>query len=105
MVKTGRPTIFIQANNTAEQVVELIQKAAIRWEDIQPFSRCLLCNERILAVSRQAVLKAVPDYIWNTQTGFSTCPKCGRVYWQGSHTERALKRLAAFFSTPGNSVK
>lgn len=103
MTKTARSTIFIQANDPAEQVVELIQKASIRWEDTQPFSRCLLCNERIISVSRQAVLKAVPDYISNTQAVFSTCPKCGRVYWKGSHTERALKRLATVFSRPDRS--
>lgn len=104
MMKTGRPTIFIQANDPVEQVAELIKKTGIRWEDTRPFTRCLLCNERIVAVSRQAATKAVPDYVWNTQTGFSTCPKCGRVYWKGSHTERALKRLSEAFRTPVSST-
>jgi uncharacterized protein len=89
--RMGLNTIFIRANAPADQVVELIRKAAIRQEDIQAFSRCITCNERIVAVAKHAVRGLMPDYVWNTQANFSTCPKCGRVFWKGSHTERAMK--------------
>ncbi len=94
----GLKTIFIQANDPAEQVFELIYKAGIRSQDLRPFSRCIICNERIETVAKHAVARSVPDYVWNTRTDFSTCPKCGRVYWKGSHTERALQKLSDIFS-------
>jgi hypothetical protein len=93
----GLKTILIQANDPAEQGVELIHKADIRLEDTHPFSRCILCNERTVSVPKKTVQKSVPDYVWNTQTNFSTCLKCGRVYWKGSHTDRALKLIAELF--------
>jgi uncharacterized protein with PIN domain len=97
-VPVGLRTIFIQANHPAEQLVELVRKAAIRREDIRPFSRCILCNEPIVAIARHAVRESIPDFVWNTQANFSSCPKCGRVYWRGSHTERAWKQLMGLFN-------
>jgi hypothetical protein len=97
----GRKTLFIRANDPAEQAVDLIRQAAIRVEDLRPFTRCILCNEKTEAVARSAVPRSVPDYVWNTQTHFSACPKCGRVYWRGSHTERALKKLGDLFTAAG----
>jgi uncharacterized protein with PIN domain len=91
----GLGTIFIQANDPTQQAVELVRKAAIRREDLRPFSRCVRCNAGIEAVARIAVWRSVPDYVWNTRVDFSACPQCGRVYWKGSHTERALKMLEA----------
>lgn len=91
--ETGLETIYIQANDPTEQAIELVRKAGVRSEDLRPFSRCIICNERIAPVERSAIRRSVPDYVWNTQTHFSTCLKCGRVYWKGSHTECALKKL------------
>jgi uncharacterized protein len=99
----GLKTIFIQANDPAEQVLELICKVGIRPEDLRPFSRCLICNEPIETVAKNEVARSVPDYVWNTQTNFSMCPKCGRVYWKGSHTEGALKQLNEIFYAPGSA--
>jgi uncharacterized protein with PIN domain len=96
----GLKTIFIQANDPADQVVELIRILAIQPEEIQPFSRCISCNEPIMAVAKDAVRKSVPEYVWSTQVNFSNCPKCGRVFWKGTHTERGLKRIMEFFNAP-----
>jgi uncharacterized protein with PIN domain len=97
----GRKTLFIRANDPVEQAVDLIRQAAIRAEDLRPFTRCILCNEKTEAVARSAVPRPVPDYVWNSQTHFSACPKCGRVYWRGSHTERALRKLGDIFTAAG----
>jgi hypothetical protein len=96
----GLKTIFIRANDPKEQLVELIRCAAVRPEDIRAFSRCIACNEPIVAAAKPAVRGLTPDYVWNTQAHFSTCPKCGRVYWKGTHTERAMKRLNEIFDKP-----
>ena len=97
-------TIWIQSNHPRDQVVELIRKAAIRPEDLRPFSRCIICNEQIVYVPKDDVQRCVPDYVWDTQTRFHQCPKCGRVYWKGSHTERGLKRIIEIFSKTSKKV-
>lgn len=97
----GRKTLFIRGNDLAEQAVDLIRQAALRTADLHPFSRCIRCNEKTEPVARGAVRRSVPDYVWNTQTHFSTCPKCGRVYWRGSHTARAVQSLGDIFTAAG----
>lgn len=97
-------TIFIQSNHPRDQLVELIRKTAMRLEDLRPFSRCIICNEPIVFVSKDDIQRLVPDYVWDTQTRFRQCPKCGRVYWKGSHTERGLKRIIEIFNEPSLTV-
>jgi uncharacterized protein with PIN domain len=41
------------------------------------------------------VSERLPPYVRATQTRFSECPGCGRVYWPGTHWERMSARLAA----------
>lgn len=58
-----------------------------------PFSRCLICNVIIREVEKSAIQKLVPEYTYKTQDRFAQCPRCGRVYWPGTHVEQALKCL------------
>lgn len=90
-------TILIQANDPADQLMEVIRRTALRREELRPFSRCLPCNEPIAAVAREEVAGAVPDYVVENQESFSRCPKCGRVYWPGSHTTRSLEKIEEMF--------
>lgn len=95
--RRGSKTIFVQANDPADQVVELIRKAGLRPNQLHVFSRCVICNEPIVAVAKHVVRRSVPDYVYNHHEDFSTCPKCGRVFWKGTHTDRALKTMRGFF--------
>jgi uncharacterized protein with PIN domain len=54
-----------------------------------PFSRCVVCNEPLAGISREEVKDLVPEYVYATQETFSTCPSCRRIYWKGTHFERA----------------
>jgi uncharacterized protein with PIN domain len=94
---TASTPVFIQANDPMDQMAEVIHRIALRREDLRPFSRCLQCNEPIMAVAKEEIARAVPDYILETQEHFSRCPKCKRVYWQGSHTTKSLERIELLF--------
>lgn len=90
--------VFIQANDPFEQLAELVSKAALQRQDLRPFSRCLRCNDPIVAVSKDDIEGAVPDHVWQAHDTFSRCPKCLRVYWKGSHTARSLEKIEQLFS-------
>ena len=90
-------TVFIQANDPFEQLVEVISRTALQREDLRPFSRCLRCNEPIVAVHKEDIERAVPDHVWETHDTFSRCPKCLRVYWKGSHTARSIEKIKSIF--------
>jgi uncharacterized protein with PIN domain len=85
--------VFIHAGHQLDQVKELIFTLGIGIDEMQPFSRCSLCNAQLIEIPREAASGAVPDYIFETASDFRKCPECARVYWPGSHREKMIDRL------------
>lgn len=90
-------SVLVVANDPFQQLVAVIRQLGIRPEDVKPFSRCLRCNQPIVSVSKDSVLGVVPDYVWETNSNFSQCPQCRRVYWSGSHISRSLEKINQVF--------
>ncbi|MCX8127059.1 MAG: Mut7-C RNAse domain-containing protein [Dehalococcoidia bacterium] len=59
----------------------------------RPFSICLECNEPLVPREREAVRDLVPVYVFQTQSQYTQCPKCRRVYWRGTHWEAMNRQL------------
>lgn len=57
------------------------------------FSRCLVCNEPCRDIQPEAIEEKVFPYILRTKKQFRQCPKCDRIFWQGSHYHRMLEKL------------
>ncbi|WP_281247897.1 Mut7-C RNAse domain-containing protein [Desulfacinum hydrothermale] len=89
-----RPGVFfITADETPEQVRELVTELGIGPEEVRLFSRCLRCNAPLQTVPKASVAHQVPDYVYETVDLFSRCPACSGIYWRGSHSERMAKQL------------
>ncbi len=89
--------VFIESNDPRDQLKQVIHELGIVFQDTRPFSRCLRCNVEITEIEKDAVFGKVPDYIWETNDIFQTCPACQRIYWPGSHTQQSMKRLDELF--------
>lgn len=63
------------------------------------FSRCRICNEPLQPVEREAVRTRVPARVWTRTRVFTRCPRCDRVYWEGSHTDRMRSAVYGAFGT------
>jgi uncharacterized protein len=85
--------ICIGANDSSEQLPELAARISLGPGDVHFLRRCILCNELLAHLPRNDAVGLVPDYVFETQTDFSRCPNCQKVYWSGSHPNRMLKRL------------
>lgn len=57
------------------------------------FARCLECNTPLVEAGPEAVARRAPPHVRRTRQRFRACPDCGRVYWEGSHTERMRRRV------------
>ena len=55
---------------------------------IRVFSRCPVCNREVEPASAQAIQDRAPPFVRTTQTQFTACPECGRVFWKATHHER-----------------
>ena len=60
-----------------------------------PFSRCAACNGVLERVSPDEAAPYVPPFVAATQTQYTRCPGCRRVYWRGTHWHRVSARLAS----------
>jgi len=61
----------------------------------RPFTRCIECNTPLEPRTPDEVRGRVPPYVYRTQTRYMECPGCRRIYWQGTHWEAMMRRLAA----------
>jgi uncharacterized protein len=62
---------------------------------VQPFARCLRCNEPLEDVQKQTVWDLLPQRIGEQCEEFRLCRTCGRVYWKGSHYDAMVRFLEA----------
>ena len=86
--------IRIAHDGLDDQMAQLVRALGLDL-DRETFTRCLICNEPIVEAAPEAVKDRVPSYVYQTQTRFHRCPACNRIYWQGTHPDRMVKRLAA----------
>ncbi len=85
--------VLIAHNKLDGQMAQLVQTLGLDL-DRETFTRCLICNDSIVDVPRDAIKARVPPYVFQTQTRFHRCPSCRRVYWRGTHLDRMAERLA-----------
>ena len=69
----------------------------------RPFTLCLHCNVPLQPISREEAAHQVPGRVAELHRSFTRCPKCGRIFWPGSHFERMNAALRRYVS-PGPSA-
>lgn len=84
--------VFLAGNRVEEAAQELGQRLRIDWLK-DPFSRCLVCNQKLVPVERDVVVNLVPPEIFRRFDVFWKCLPCNKIYWQGSHAQRMLESL------------
>ena len=89
----GMKILLIKNEKIKKQVEEVLKTLKIRPDPEIMFSRCILCNEELADMAKDKVKDKVPDYVFKTQEDFITCPKCQRIYWQGTHWGNVQKTL------------
>lgn len=82
--------IIIEEDQVEDQIRALIEKLRLNLEPDRIFTICLDCNAELMPVAKEDVRREVPEYVFATQEEFRNCPICGRIYWAGTHKERAL---------------
>jgi uncharacterized protein len=89
--------VFITSNYLEAQLKQAITEIGFSQAETRPFSICIHCNVPIVSVDPDSICGQIPDYIYETHREFHRCPRCNRIFWQGSHTKRALKKMKHIF--------
>ena len=59
----------------------------------EALTRCIECNSELESRIPAVVAERVPPYVRRTQSRYSECPECGRIYWAGTHWQRMREVL------------
>ena len=89
----GVKIVIIEAEKIKEQLKEIFQALKIKPDSDRMFTRCIICNEELVGIEKEKVKDKVPAYVYKTQEEFIACPKCLRIYWQGTHWGNVQKIL------------
>lgn len=91
----------VRAVQSEAQLAEVL--AALQLEGlVNPFTLCRECNVPLEEAAREVVRERVPEKIVELYDRFKRCPRCERVYWEGSHFERMKKLLARALGGTGS---
>ncbi|MGR9114674.1 MAG: Mut7-C RNAse domain-containing protein [Gammaproteobacteria bacterium] len=84
---------FVRAVQPREQVKEVLRRFDL-YRTIAPFSRCIRCNGSLSAVAKERIVERLEPLTQKHYDDFKMCVSCGRIYWQGSHQNKARRLLA-----------
>ncbi len=95
VVQTG---YYPRSQHSIEQTAEVIKRFNLA-EKLAPFQRCLHCNELLTTVSKETVLEKLEPLTRLYYHDFRCCPKCGQIYWRGSHFNHLTSRVNALIES------
>ncbi len=84
--------MHIEQDDPRQQVRDVVKTLKLDYR-FKPFSLCLECNRVLVARDREEVKNLVPARVYETQTRYTQCPACHRIYWPGTHWEAMGKEL------------
>ena len=90
--------LVIISDHVEEQLIEVDRALSIKSQ-AKPFTRCNVCNERLIYVKPDRVKGLVPEYVHTTQEEFAMCSKCSRIFWKGTHLDKSMNTLNTIFPT------
>lgn len=85
---------YVRAIDPRRQIEEIMERLDLH-QAIQPFQRCVRCNGRLAATTKQQVWERLPPETQRCVQEFWVCEACGQVYWEGSHIPHIRRFIEA----------
>src|SRR6266850_639837 len=83
--------ILIRDDEVTKQLRQVFAELGLELKEA--LTRCIECNSELQARVPATVAERVPPYVRRTQSRYSECPECGRIYWAGTHWQRMREVL------------
>ncbi len=95
--KPVKDFIFLNSQEIQTQIRQVFDMLHISALS-SPLTRCLACNESLVDAPRESVRQHVPPFVYETQSHFKSCPKCGKIFWAGTHRDAVVRTLTKLAS-------
>src|SRR2546427_10947541 len=83
--------ILIRDDDVIKQLRQVFAELGLELKEA--LTRCIECNSELESRVPAMVAERVPPYVRRTQSRYSECPQCGRIYWAGTHWQRMREVL------------
>src|SRR2546423_8572862 len=83
--------ILIRDDEVTMQLRQVFAELGLELKEA--LTRCIECNSELESRVPAMVAERVPPYVRRTQSRYSECPQCGRIYWAGTHWQRMREVL------------
>lgn len=77
-------TLFVESEDWREQVQQVLDVFQLR-DKAKPYSRCIECNKSLKDLPKERAKNLVTPFVYERADAFALCPRCGRVFWSGTH--------------------
>ncbi len=101
-MKSVRYLVLIQSTKLADQFRQVVETLHLDIEK-KLFTRCMECNHLLTTIKKESVNGLVPPYVFKTNTKFSQCTNCGRIYWAGTHLSQIRDKIQKMLNSIPNS--
>jgi uncharacterized protein with PIN domain len=92
VIQTGLVrAILIRDDEVTRQLRQVFGELGLELKEA--LTRCIECNSVLESRAPSMVAERVPPFVRQTQSHYSECPRCGRVYWAGTHWHRMREVL------------
>jgi len=88
---------LLSTNEPLGQFAEIVRRFNLP-KPAELFTRCLVCNTLLKEAEAEEVAEQVPPAVQESLEKFQFCPKCNKVYWEGSHTRRMREAIESIFA-------
>jgi len=98
LVTSGKlRVLLIETDNPELQMRQVITSLSLNCQ-FRTFTLCLECNQPLVERSKGEVKGRVPPYVFQTQSQYTECPACHRIYWRGTHWQAMTVSLKRFMN-------
>jgi uncharacterized protein with PIN domain len=84
--------LALASADPVDQLGEVARTFELELEE-RLFTRCIRCNVELVGARPEEVEARVIEAVRARHTLFFTCPRCGTVFWRGSHVENTCRKL------------
>jgi uncharacterized protein with PIN domain len=94
--KPVKDFIFLESQDIQTQISQVFKTMRI-FNLSSLLTRCLSCNDALVETSREAVRDSIPPFVYETQSHFKSCPRCGKIFWAGTHRTSVVRTMEKLF--------
>lgn len=81
----GLKAVLVEPGRTEDVIAEIALRTGIDLRFDPSRTRCPYCNTQLVVIPKAEALSFLPAKVVSTYDKFWKCPKCNRIYWQGTH--------------------